>query len=329
MSVAAPSPTETKSSSGPVSLWTTGLAGAIYVLASMAVVFYGVPQLWDIGVSSWLTPAIGATFNGALRLVAQIAAVVGLAIFGINLAGPNPPVGMRGSVFLGIATILTAFFLGRGLLMTPERMTAKFEIGQIFSLVIFCVMAFFFYKFLASDRFQRWSIALENSGWFSGNSYKRNQGIRVRRFTIMGVLLLFGSGIYTLVHNNIVTVHDLTVSLPFTKGTLIILPDAHITVPVFLVALALWFAWRVVNYPVFADFLIATEAEINKVSWTPRARLLQDTIVVLVTLVIITMFLFIVDVFWGWILSREIVGILPSEAETKPKIEKQVNTNEW
>ena len=329
MSVAVPTPMETKSSTGPVSLWTTGLAGGIYVLAALAVVFYGVPQLWDMGVSSWLTPAIGSTFNGALRLVAQLAAVVGLSIFGMNLAGPNPPLGMRGSVFLGIVTILTAFFLGRGFLMTLERMTGKFEIGQAISLLLFGTLLFFFYKYLASDRFQRWSIALENAGWFSGNSYKRNQGLRVRRMTIMGVLLLFGSGIYTLVHNNIVTVHDLTVSLPFTKGTLVILPDAHVTVPILLVLLALWFAWRVVNYPVFADFLIATEAEINKVSWTPRARLLQDTIVVLVTLVIITMFLFIVDVFWGWILSREMVGILPSEAETAPKTEKQVNTNEW
>ncbi len=33
---------------------------------------------------------------------------------------------------------------------------------------------------------------------------------------------------------------------------------------------ALWLAWRVVNVPSFADFLIATEAELNKVSWTTR-----------------------------------------------------------
>ena len=31
----------------------------------------------------------------------------------------------------------------------------------------------------------------------------------------------------------------------------------------FLVLLVIWFSWRLVNWPTFADFLIATEAEIN------------------------------------------------------------------
>jgi preprotein translocase SecE subunit len=86
-----------------------------------------------------------------------------------------------------------------------------------------------------------------------------------------------------------------------------------------------------VNYPVFADFLIATEAEINKVSWTPRARLIQDTIVVLASVVIITLFLFVVDVFWGWILSRQVVGILPSDEEQAKTLNntRQINTSEY
>ena len=51
----------------------------------------------------------------------------------------------------------------------------------------------------------------------------------------------------------------------------------------------LWRAWRgMVNFPAFADFLIATEAEMNKVSWTTRKRLVQDTIVVLTTVVLMT-----------------------------------------
>ena len=69
------------------------------------------------------------------------------------------------------------------------------------------------------------------------------------------------------------------------------------------------------DMPVFADFLIATEAEINKVSWTPRAQLVKDTIVVLIVTFIITLFLFLVDVFWFWILSRELINVLPSDAE--------------
>ena len=65
-----------------------------------------------------------------------------------------------------------------------------------------------------------------------------------------------------------------------------------------------------VNVPSFADFLIATEAELNKVSWTTRRRLIQDTIVVLVTVVLFTLFLFVVDVAWGQILSLKAIGVL-------------------
>ena len=41
-----------------------------------------------------------------------------------------------------------------------------------------------------------------------------------------------------------------------------------------LAVVGLWAAYRVVNLPAFADFLIAVEAEMNKVSW-PRERALS------------------------------------------------------
>ncbi len=75
-----------------------------------------------------------------------------------------------------------------------------------------------------------------------------------------------------------------------------LLPSVQFTVPLLLLAAALWLAWRVVNLPAFADFLIATEAEMNKVSWTTQRRLFQDTIVVLVTVVLMAVYLFR----WTW-----------------------------
>ena len=92
---------------------------------------------------------------------------------------------------------------------------------------------------------------------------------------------------------------------PRVEGGITLLPDLLFTVPLVLVALTLWFAWRAVNYPTFADFLIATEAEINKVSWTSRKALIRDTIVVLTTLFLLTVFLFVVDMFWNSLLSRD------------------------
>ncbi len=328
MSVAAPTSTETKSVSSPPSLWTTGLVGGVYVLAALAVVFYAVPQLWHVTIAAWLTP--GKFVDIAMRLTAELTVLVVLVYLGIMMAGSSPPRGMRGSIFFGIATIATAFILGRGTLMAIEGMAGKFDIAHLLTLAVIGACLFLFYKFLASDRFPRWSIGLEDAGWFDAKPYKRHQGIRVRRLTVLGVIVLFGSGVYAMVHNNVIPSGDWMIALPMTNAKLTLLPDAQFTIPFLAIGLTIWFAWRIVNYPVFADFLVATEAEINKVSWTPRAKLIRDTIVVLITTFIITLFLFLVDIFWAWILSREFVGVLPSKSETQKKQEtKQINKDQY
>ena len=48
-----------------------------------------------------------------------------------------------------------------------------------------------------------------------------------------------------------------------------------------LAAVQIWIAYRVVNYSVFADFLIAVEAEMNKVSWPTRKELWGASLVVM------------------------------------------------
>jgi preprotein translocase SecE subunit len=100
-----------------------------------------------------------------------------------------------------------------------------------------------------------------------------------------------------------------------------LLADVRFTVPLLLAVGALWFSYRVVNYPTFADFLIATEAELNKVSWTSRKHLFRDTMVVLVTVVLMTVFLFVVDIAWGFLLSR--VGVLQSDTTSQPRDREQ------
>ncbi len=53
-------------------------------------------------------------------------------------------------------------------------------------------------------------------------------------------------------------------------------------IPGLLLALGVWASYRVVNVPAFADFLIAVEAEMNKVSWPTRAELFRASMVVLI-----------------------------------------------
>lgn len=94
------------------------------------------------------------------------------------------------------------------------------------------------------------------------------------------------------------------------QASIPILPSVRYTLPLLLVVLSLWLAWRVVNMPAFADFLIATEAELNKVSWTSQKRLFQDTVVVLVTVVLMSVFLFGTDWAWKVVLGWEPIGVL-------------------
>ncbi len=154
----------------------------------------------------------------------------------------------------------------------------------------------------------------EDQGWFTALSYKKSQGRLVRRGTIVGILAIAFSGIWTLISHHTLDTgpNDWAFLVPFTGGSrqFTVLGDLRFTVPLLLAAASLWLAYRVVNLPVFADFLIATEAELNKVSWTTRKRLVQDTIVVLTCVILLTLFLFVVDVAWGWLLSAKYIGVL-------------------
>ena len=134
----------------------------------------------------------------------------------------------------------------------------------------------------ARGRFAPFVTNLTRSGL-----YKPNQGKYARSWTAVGLgaLVLMGSWrLFEMLKGSS--------SLPERYG----IPAA--------VALSLgWVLYRLVNYPAFADFLIATEAEMNKVSWTSRDDLKRATGVVLATVVLVSVFLFGVDWLWSTILQ--------------------------
>lgn len=69
-----------------------------------------------------------------------------------------------------------------------------------------------------------------------------------------------------------------------------------------------WVTFRLLQYPPFVEFLIATEAEMNKVSWTTREDLKRATSVVLVTVALMAVFLFGTDWIWSHLLQA--IGVL-------------------
>ena len=309
---------ETKSESAPavapLGLLPASIVGAVVLLAGVALVGTIVPMFWDANVSPFLKRQ-GGFVDAFFRVLVLAAAFAGVIFALAKMSPANPPKGLRGGVFLVIAVVLLFALLVRWVGLTFGGGAA----GPIITGVVAAALAFGAYKFLSGNMGRRWMIALEEMGWFHANSFKKTQGIRLRRYTMIGILLLGGSGVYSLMMHNNLPANDWNLRIPFLTNpdgslkTLTLLSDVRYTGPILLTALTLWFAWRAVNVPTFADFLIATEAEMNKVSWTPWKKLVQDTIVVLVTTALLTAFLLVIDIFWGWLLA-DVVHVLPHKA---------------
>jgi preprotein translocase SecE subunit len=320
MATAVETGSEPRAPSPPMSLPIASLLGAVYVTAAVAGVFYAVPSIWKDSIS----PLFGGfTFvNVAVRLVVQLAVAGGLLWFGRKLLGDTPPKGIRGGIFLMIVFAALIFFLWRWAALSVEG-TA----GLIFSGLVAAFLLYFAVRFFTGRTGERWMVGLEEQGWFHGNSYKRSLGMKVRRLTILGVLIIGGTGVYSLMFQGLLP-ETWRLAMPFELKAITVLGDAQYAIPLLFLAATLWLAFRAVNVPTFAEFLIATEAEMNKVSWTPKRRLAQDTVVVLTTTLILTLFLLVVDLFWGWLLSRSVVGVLPPPATGK-KSEQAGQQAKW
>ncbi len=85
-------------------------------------------------------------------------------------------------------------------------------------------------------------------------------------------------------------------------------PPTRYGIPALIGVVLGWLIFRVLQYSPFGEFLIATEAEMNKVSWTSRDDLIRATKVVLVTLLIVALYLFAVD--WLWSVLLQAIGVL-------------------
>ncbi len=369
-----------------------GIMAGLFLLASLWLVVVGLPAFWRIvNVASYCNEFLA----DALLVLVTLPTVFGLFLLGRFLEGPNPVRGLRASaVYLSVATI------GCGLLIACG--VALWSVIGI-ALLVAAVIMYFQPAVLA------WLVRIDEQGWFHAVAFKANQGLRVRRATVIAVMVLVFCGIYTLIHHGSletgtswqvpaklfpadpkeidalrteltalkkareVEVAQLTkgvtleearerlktntpttkqlndveerykkvksdwtpatdpwvVTAPFTDGKAHYIFMYHITLtlPLLLLVVAGWFAWRLVNWPTFGDFLIATEAEMNKVSWTTRRRLYQDTIVVLVTVVLLTVFLFVLDVAWIKVLTNPLIQVL--KYDTQEAVRKNQSGAQW
>jgi preprotein translocase SecE subunit len=413
------------------------LVGVVYLLACLAIIFKFLPDLCRLLWGKLGLNANSFTANSILLLL-MLGAGTGLVVLGAKLLGPKQQPGVRAGVFWGLIYLLGVVLMTRWVSMWIEKWVYYDRwfgeqgrtVGIVLTILAGAGFTFLALRWFMRPGFERMLVRFESAGWFRAQSYKPQQGQKVRRGTILGILLLLGAGIWTLWNHKILergsenweigipftgTVRDIDpgdaepalgkeypnwrangvpayefrkiidqydptkklridtptnifvtdeqgvqhtfkdgevlerskitelkknlsdserarlpdadearklnekpvvvpVATPMGRmelANLVLLPHIRYTLPLLVLpALALWFAWRVVNVPVFADFLIATEAELNKVSWTTRRRLFQDTVVVLTTMVLLAALLFAMDQMWLHLLSWKRIGVI-------------------
>jgi preprotein translocase subunit SecE len=111
------------------------------------------------------------------------------------------------------------------------------------------------------------------------NIYKKGQGKFVRIGTALGLGLLVILGIIW-VENQF---------LPFEP------PYAQAMAALIIAAIGGGFCFYVVNKPKFADFMILTESEMNKVVWPTRAAVIRATRLVILIVFALAFLLYLVD----------------------------------
>ncbi len=126
--------------------------------------------------------------------------------------------------------------------------------------------------------------------------YKRSQGRIARQVTFAAMALVVAIGCWRL-----------------SETLDQVQPALRYGIPAALLALSVWIAYRIVNVPGVADFLIAVEAEMNKVSWPTRSELIRASMVVLITIFVLAAILAAFDLFWSGVFRG--LGIIRERAE--------------
>src|SRR5262249_2916134 len=136
----------------------------------------------------------------------------------------------------------------------------------------------------------------------TSSRYKRSQGRIARQLTLWGIAAIFGVMAWRMSNSSSSAFYEHYLRMSGAMAGAM----ARYIVPIAWAALGTWIAFRIVNIPKFADFLISVEAEMNKVSWPARGELYRASLVVIVVIFLLTAILFVYDLVLktiiGWFL---------------------------
>ncbi|MDZ4657676.1 MAG: preprotein translocase subunit SecE [Bythopirellula sp.] len=123
------------------------------------------------------------------------------------------------------------------------------------------------------------------TGMFHASRYKRSQGKIARQVTFAAIALVFAVAAWNMFGMAQTDVN-------------------RYVIPSIVFAVGAWIAFRIVNIPSFADFLISVEAEMNKVSWPGRTELWRASMVVIVVIFLLAAILFTYDLVLRFIVGK-------------------------
>ncbi len=128
---------------------------------------------------------------------------------------------------------------------------------------------------------------------FLASIYKKSQGRTVRQVTCLTIWIVFALMGWRLFEFALKDYSFSDWGVPSAVGEAL-----RYGLPLLLLSVGVWFGYRLVNWPKFADFLIAVEAELNKVSWPGRSELVKASLVVIFTIFFLAILLFSYDLLW-------------------------------
>jgi preprotein translocase subunit SecE len=146
----------------------------------------------------------------------------------------------------------------------------------------------------------------KNAGFWgdvlSFSVYKRNQGRVTRQVTFAALAVIVGLGIWRLSQLLAIWYGGADATLASLSGTSADLGVVRFLLPGALLAAGLWACFRIVNIPKFADFLIAVESEVAKVSWPTAEEVFRSSAVIIFLIFALAAILAGYDLFWWFVL---------------------------
>jgi len=129
--------------------------------------------------------------------------------------------------------------------------------------------------------------------------YKSGQGKYTRIGTSLGIGIIITVGCYQF--------YNTLRMLDFGLSQRVLL-WVNIMIPAVLFVILGFLLFRLINRPSIADFMIAGEGEMKKVSWSSRKEIFVSTLIVIIVVIIMAFLLGVSDLLFQVIFRKIITG---------------------